>query len=447
MNAERKPRRWPKRLLKAFLWTSGAFVLLWVCTYFYATWEWDDAQRLVRRQGRPATIAEVIDSIHEKAGSETGADLIRKAIEENERAGGPDAQLWNNRSIYVSPTPLEERESIRATLARGESAITFVERAAALPPGPLSKLGSRVVDTQTIQDSRKLARLLASDVKFSAGTGDKARALSRLKSLYLLSDQLSADQLVISQLVRVALLGVADGPTRMALESLDFTPEELDELCELIGRIEANFRVAEAMVNERAVAAATFQMREEVLLLLKGDIPNATTMPPGFGERAWWKAQSLWAELIASPAGLPARLRGATATLQVPIVVCELVDRPMPWTSEEQKKFDESWKSFGVAQLGLSEIRAVGSLRVMALAALRARQRLDLTRIMLRVQRHYVVNGKLPQKLDDVCGGPLPTIPTKWFEGKQPDYLVEKGEVALSGSAARVQVKMRPVKK
>jgi hypothetical protein len=447
MNAERKPRRLPKRLLKAFLWTSGAIALLWVCTYIYATWGLDDAQRQVRQQGRPATIAEVIDSIQEKAGSETGADLIRKAIEENERTGGPDARLWNNRSIYVSPTPLEERESIKATLARAESAIAFVERATALPPGPLSKLGSRGLDTQTIQDSRKLARLIASDVRFSAGTGNKARALNRLRTLYLLSDQLSADQVVISQLTRVALLGVADGPTRMALESLEVTPEELDELCELIGLIEANFKVAEAMVNERAVAAECFQSREEVLSVLNSDIPSTTTIPPGFSERLWWKTQSLWAELIASPVGLPARLRGATVTLQVPSEVCELVDRPPPWTSEEQKKFDESWRTFGVARLGLTEIRAVGSLRVMALAALRARQRLDLTRIMLRVQRHYVVNGKLPEKLDEVCGGPLPTIPTKWFEGKQPDYVVEKGEVFLSGSAARVQVKMRLVKK
>jgi hypothetical protein len=444
--SERKPRRWPKRLLKAFLWTGGSLVLLWVCTYFYASWELGRAIEEVRKRGEPTNETEALARIREKSGDTTGAEFIRRAIEEDSWNGAPSTGLSQNLALFQSPIPSEELPAIEAQFAKAAAVFPLIDQAISLPPGLLTASGGTELDHETVQQTRRLSRLLWAEVRFAAATGDKRRAFGGLKSLYLLPEQLAADQFVITQLVRVALMGMTMTPTQASLESLDFTPEELDELCLLLGRIEANYKVAEAMKNHRAVVAQGFQSRDSIRRSSSGDIPITPTKPLSFGERLWWNTQKGWGELVASPLGLPARLRASAIALRVPIEVCELIDRPAPWTKEEASLFEIHEHSFDLSQLSLTRSRST-PFSLLYYAALRARQRLDLTRIMLRVQRYYVVNGKLPEKLDEVCGGPLPNVPTKWFEGKQPDYVVEKGEVFLSGSAARVQVKMWLVKK
>jgi hypothetical protein len=446
VNTEAKSRRWPKRLLKACLWTGGVLVLLWVCMFFRATWELNQVVAAMRAKDEPTNFEEIIDKNCRSAGSATGATLIRKAVAEHHRVGRPGNRLSMEPGLIQIPIPKDRLPQIEEWLSQGAAILPIIEKAVALPPGPLAVVRDDDLDLEFCQNMRELSRLLAAEARYAISQGDKARALKRLKSHYLLTEQLAADQIVIPQLIRIALLGVVSEPNRVALESLDFTPDELDELCALIGKVEANLRFEASLRNERAAAAVHFQSPKNWADSVGARANAAAKGTPTSSYRAWSIAEWQWARLVSSPVGLPTRLRAAAEALQMPDDVCSLVDLPNPLPEETAKLLERHRSTLDVERLGLNEPTST-AIGVLLRAGLLARQRLDLTRIMLRVRRYYVVNGKLPVKLDDVCGGPLPTIPAKWFEGKQPDYVHEKGEVFLSASATRYKAKMRPVKK
>jgi hypothetical protein len=59
-------------------------------------------------------------------------------------------------------------------------------------------------------------------------------------------------------------------------------------------------------------------------------------------------------------------------------------------------------------------------------AAVRVRRRLAMSQVAYRLRRFDILNGKLPDRLEELCDASMSTLPTKWFEEK-PFVYVKNG--------------------
>jgi hypothetical protein len=417
---ERKPRR-KRRLLRFALWVSGSLVLLWIAAFLHATWSLNQAIAELKRRGEPTTFAEAVARNQSSASVPNGADLLREALTEDVRLGHPGNSASAIQSASSQPITDRDAIAVKTFLTKGEKIVELVDRAVALPPGPFTLHADLARMNHPywfdpVQDLRSLARLLWVDVRFSAGRGDSRRTFRRLKSLYLLSEQLSREAFVVPQLIRIAIIGLANGSSWTALPLVDFTPEELAELASLAARIDRHFSVTPALVNERALEATIFQNREsledELRSSARSKFRTGTT-----ASEVWIFLEYRWIDLITSPLGLPARRRAAAQTLSIPNDVLELADTPPPWSQEQTQSFNAWKEALNIDRVSLNAGEG-GAASALTYATRRLHRQLAMTQLAFRLRRFDRIHGKLPDRLEELCNMSMPELPTKWFEGK-----------------------------
>lgn len=172
---ERKPRRWPKRLLKAFLWMGGSLVLLWVCTFAYATWELNRAIAALKARGEPTTFAEAMEGVRRRAESTTGAEKLLEALREDAFQGSPGGALSMLPGGFDGLINAADRPKFAAELQQYDRIFALLEEVVALPPGPVMPPSAAEeleanLSFQPLQDSRNFIRLLVVDARFPAQT-------------------------------------------------------------------------------------------------------------------------------------------------------------------------------------------------------------------------------------------------------------------------------------
>jgi hypothetical protein len=412
-----KPRRWPRRLLKLFLWTAASLVLLWTVTFALATWELNRVVAELKERGESTTFAEAVDADLRRAGSVTGADVVRQAIAANERAGRPGDALSMIGS-WDAPVAGSDLAAYAAGLKTGDDVLQLADRAAELPPGPLTDTNLEGARTfSAAQDFRSVSRLLMADVKHAVAIGDSRRAFRRLKTHLSLTEHIGANAFVLPQLIRIAILGVATSSIRVTLPNADFTECELAELDALLDRLDREFKLVPALVNQRAMDASIFQAPS----LLATELTERSQSPVAsniFAWRSWQAVNVVWCKLLTSPLGFPIRLRAAARSLSIPTEVLELVDVPPPWSESSHRSFIEWGEKTKIDSVTM--IPAGGNYAdVLAATGCRAHRMLVMARLAVRLKRFHLKHGKLPTKLEEVCDAAMPELPTKWFE-KQP---------------------------
>jgi len=409
-------RRWVRLLRNG----AVALVLLWLLAFVFATWDRHRATEALRKRGMPASYDEAVAAMHAKVGSETGADLLRRAIKENEKLGRPGDFYVPAKHDFVADDA--DRARLDALARQCDPVMVLLNEALKHPPAPFTRSGEIGADpalrSEEAQNLRSFARLMWPLIKRAVLRGDHDEAVRLLKVSFQIGERLSTDELIIPQLIHVAILGVANAYAHAVLPAIKLNEKQFRELDELLAGIERGLTFERALINERGAMATLFEdpeaLKSEMYSAVVGQVPEWMRGAGILAERGW-------VELVRSPIGLPVRRRAAAYCLSVPDEVLALVDHPPPWPDELQKKYEPWQSTFNSDRLMLTA-RSSSAFGNVYWAGLRARRRLVLTRLALRLKWHFQVHGRLPERLEEVCDATMTEIPLKWFEGRPLAY-------------------------
>jgi hypothetical protein len=109
-----------------------------------------------------------------------------------------------------------------------------------------------------IQDARTLARVLSLRLHVAVQRGDIAAALESLRLQLALAGTMDHEPLLVSQLVRIAVIGMALNDVRAIVSELPLTEPQLAELQKVVAAIDAQTPVKEGLIGERAMGYHTF---------------------------------------------------------------------------------------------------------------------------------------------------------------------------------------------
>jgi hypothetical protein len=202
---------------------------------------------------------------------------------------------------------------------------------------------------------------------------------------------------------------------------LTFRPpneEEFRILDKLISMRDEGFNIGFALVSERAMETASFEdgrsLRKRLATWEQYQVQHQ-------GIQLW--ISNRWADILASPVGLPSRLKTESANIKRIDAMAKLIDRP----GIDERIFDELSNDFERQSpvhrlVEKSEGLEIGSLRFFPRSVIRFHQRLIFSRLALRLRRYYDQHGKFPERLDELCDESMPTIRIDWFQNHPITY-------------------------
>ncbi|HIJ73057.1 MAG TPA: hypothetical protein HPP83_03040 [Candidatus Hydrogenedentes bacterium] len=130
------------------------------------------------------------------------------------------------------------------------------------PVYPLDVATGLATEMPHLAPMRELARVLSLDAIVKARHGDIDEAVENVIAAMQLSDALACEPVLISQLVRIAICGIANDTIRDAFEPGDLTPEHVRRLIEQAGQAVNHQAFADGLAGEALLGVATFeQMR------------------------------------------------------------------------------------------------------------------------------------------------------------------------------------------
>jgi hypothetical protein len=184
---------------------------------------------------------------------------------------------------------------------------------------------------------------------------------------------------------------------------------DFDDLDRFLALGDHRKETATLLRNECVFWCSVFDQSDQLYnLYMVGSRPS-----DGLNER------ETWTRLVASPLGLSIRLRTQSAYIRAtrrlieaspvdPVAGSQIFNEyrssaPLIWTLDDRH--------------GLAN----GSLTANINGHQRSWQQI-LTRLALRLRRHYDLHGRFPESLDEVCDESMPRIPLEWFLDKPIVY-------------------------
>lgn len=256
------------------------------------------------------------------------------------------------------------------------------------------------------QNIRSVNRLLELDLEVKLAEGNVDGAVEDLLSMVATSESLTNEPILISQLVRIALLGTASKALERLLARHDLTDEQLARLQETFARQRYGDGLKRALQGEQYFLISLSQMNGPI-----GD-PNVDrfrTLPFQGADMA--KGLELWRNVIdASDEGL---LDGLTATQQLEEEIESIADSPLdriryPMTVMLFPAIPNATKAF---------IRGEATAR--------------LAETAIACERYRVVDGELPADLYDLEPEYFPVVPVDPFDGQPLRYVTTESGATL----------------
>ncbi len=253
-----------------------------------------------------------------------------------------------------------------------------------------------------IQKARTLAHLLKADVLQSLGTGDTDRAVEAVEEFFALSELTRSEPFLISQLVRIAIAGVAFKSLETTVAHASLTPEQFASLDAKLAKLQDSVRLKQAMVGERCSMMTTMEnLTSQDLGLIGGGAGAATTfyrlLPPQMMEE-----QAAMLDLMTRAA--------------------DTVDTPGAEGRRQADALNDDMENLP-SRYVLSRMLLPATMAVRE-AGLLYRQTLLNARLGMRVDRYRAEHGALPERLEDVLDDQLKEIPSGLFSEKPLVYRV-----------------------
>jgi hypothetical protein len=352
--------------------------------YRNAARELADEIRRVEARGEPVWFADLAPRAPEPG--ENGTGIFLAAVEKLVRPSQAFLQMFDGER----KTPPGDYEAFRVALDENRPALELMRQAVRRPffrllldyttKQPISIL------LEPIQQAHEFSRLLKAEALQAIGAGNNDRAVAAILDGLLLSEMLRDEPLLIIQLVRVAIAAESLNSLETLLAHGNISPEQFTIIDEQLALMERRFRLAPAMIGERAMALTTMHhLGENTGMLGKG----------GEGTAA--------ARILSSMPARPYRMSDEAFLLRVMTRFADNVDRPGP---EGAAAIHQGNSEIVAAKVGYKHIMTT----LLAPAVLRCRnsglghrQRLINARVGLRVARFHADRGKFPDSLDDIA--------------------------------------------
>jgi hypothetical protein len=303
------------------------------------------------------------------------------------------------------PWPLEEKAEQH--LARYASSLEQMHEAAAIGgPGryPTEFSDGLAMLLPHAQALRSGARLLNLDARMAARRGDAQRAAQATHAMFMASESLAREPILISQLVRFAISGVAVTAVEDILPAVEFSDEDLALLQRDLEMCDSKDGVERSLLGERVIGTATVQ---------SGDVEVLDDYLGG---------------MAAMKHGLPYYLEsmekyhGASK-------------KPWPQAIQEAAAIEQNIQARASTPMGRIEANTAVMLAPALDAALQAGARAEAANrtaaTAIAIERYRRKNGRLPAKLEQLVPEFLSAVPADPFDGKPLRYVVRENGVTV----------------
>jgi hypothetical protein len=259
-----------------------------------------------------------------------------------------------------------------------------------------------------IQPLRTGARLLALEAHVRAHQGDARGAARSIYATFMLADSLKQEQILIAQLVRYAIDGMARKVLQRQLPAVDFSDEDLDRLQAHLRAVDYSDGVQRAMMGERVMGIAA--------------INNPAADPSG--------------ELAAAAWG-PFRNANLATYLKYMSRIIAATKRPLPQARQETERIDGDIQAAVSGGSGLSSpghimtALLISGLGGVMDAATRGNASNRATDAVIAVERFRSENARLPKRLQELVPDYLPQVPVDPFDGQPLRYVVRGDEYII----------------
>lgn len=298
---------------------------------------------------------------------------------------------------YPSDWTDEMRESLRKLVAAIEPYMQRI-RDLAREDGPIYPLDfskGHAMELPHLAPLRHSARLLAADALVAAESGDIGRGVDDIDAVLGLSDALQGEPLLISQLVRIAVAGIAFNSMRLLPES-GLAPEYYERLMAHLAVADHREAFASGFAGEAAIMEVFFNDPEGIQLMSNSGDPIELGL----------------VRLYASPLAAPLRNSDEAATLEILQQIQAAGALPFYEARPEIDRVDERIDS-------LSFLQPISAMMLPALGrAMQAQARLeamlDLAQLGLATEQFRDATGNLPPALgvvQEYLPGALPLDP------------------------------------
>jgi len=309
--------------------------------------------------------------------------------------------------------PEELRARLREYLALNAESLALVHQAVDLPGVrfPIDLREGSEVHLKHLAPTRHLSRVVSLEVLGNALEEDSAAATRSLLTHLRLGEALAPEPLLISQLVRVAMSGIAWGVLELGLNHVAFEAAELEALqAALQRRGDPVADMERAMVAERVLPIS-----REGWYLFEQDAR-------GYAARAELGDLRFWATGLARRFGMGYAIE-RSALLQgyrgLSAAAAEFQDYEA-WEKPLDGLPPGEWQEVGT----LAQLLIPAQTRIWA-ASLRAEAQMRLAETAVAIERYRLAEGRIPETLEALTPTYLEAVPRDPFG---PDTLQYRRE-------------------
>jgi hypothetical protein len=258
-----------------------------------------------------------------------------------------------------------------------------------------------------VQSARSGARMLALEAHVRAHRGDAAGAADSLDAMFKLGVSLENEPILISQLVKLALDGVAREQLQSLLPHVEFADEDLQRLQADLRHIDYDRALHRALLGERVFGVVTFED------------PSGAGVEFGGGNLAWKITQG---EDLATYLTFMGRMADAA-------------EQPWPAVREEAAAVNDEVKSLvggGLARFRYTmTANLLPAINAAVTAAARGGSQNDAADAALAAELFRRRQGRLPADLNELVPEFLPEVPLDRIDGRPLRYVVRDGDCVI----------------
>lgn len=392
----------------------GIVLLVFAAFLIWRMRAWTEIQRLeeeITAKGQPINVQEVDAAYRIPEGVEDKTELFLLFLPTMENEGflaeqtelpivGKDVEFPCDPAVVT-----EDEEAVFAFLEKHTELLEQI-KVASLASGE-TRFALRFEDgfnmlLTHVQRMRGAARLLDLQARLQIRNGEHDKAFRTVRALLALGESIRHEPIIISQLVRVAVRGVAVNTICEALPHADWTDEQLKRLMADLRSVDWRNGVKTAMIGERAMGRSVFS--------------DPDMLGPQFASLRY----------LSTYEDQRFHLEHMTKSV-------DATELPFPEMMDEMEKIN-----IELAQAGqTTKMTAPLSMIVVPAldAAVRAMARADANdkavEAQLAIELYRRKHGKLPTALEELVPELLAEVPIDAFNGKPLIYRVDPTEILI----------------
>jgi len=241
---------------------------------------------------------------------------------------------------------------------------------------------------------RSAARMLKLEAHARAHRGDSQGVTAALRALIAASHALEAEPLMVSQLVRLAVGGIATGTLEDMLGQVDFTDEQLAQLQADVRQLDLQPGLRRSLLGERVIGSESIR-----------DL---------------------------APTGLPTSNEGRALYLKTTRGWIAASEQPFPQAFQQAQLIEQQFRE-EVGTSPLSRMRSqltmtvLPTFQVMFQATARGLASSSMADTAIAIEQFRRRHGRPPQSLDELVPEFLPAVPIDPFDGQPLRYATDPG--------------------